>query len=364
MYCSAFLSALREAKGINHSMDKIIGGEFAIDPISFLGAEKTLKRSGNIDYSSGRCALFAILKDIEYEHGAQEILLPDYLCDSITRTVIDAGWKYKFYKIDAGLNADFISIQDGINENCRVILLINYFGMTDLSGIISKIKVQIFNAVIVIDNVQALFEPVADDADYVFTSYRKWFPCPDGAHAYKKNQGKIRSLPMKPNRFAQYKFAGNVLKSFSAHVDDNISLNLLGEGEKILDVEYLCECSEITKRIAETLDFEKIAKRRRRNAKILHDVLEKLNILHIYEEEKTPLFVPIFIDSGDEIRRYFFRNRIFTPIHWPFVSTELNGKNDLYGRELSLICDQRYDEEDMRRQAEVLKQILYQLKED
>ena len=54
-----------------------------------------------------------------------------------------------------------------------------------------------------------------------------------------------------------------------------------------------------------------------------------------------------------------FKNNIFTPVHWPYESENLNGfiENQLYETELSLICDQRYSLNDMNRQIEVLSII-------
>ena len=56
-----------------------------------------------------------------------------------------------------------------------------------------------------------------------------------------------------------------------------------------------------------------------------------------------------------------FNNNIFTPVHWPYVSKELNGyiKNTIYETELSLICDQRYTIDDMNIQIEVLRNYAY-----
>lgn len=55
-----------------------------------------------------------------------------------------------------------------------------------------------------------------------------------------------------------------------------------------------------------------------------------------------------------------FSNNIFTPVHWPYESNKLNGtiKNPLYETEISLICDQRYSLEDMKRQIEVLEKCI------
>ncbi len=44
-----------------------------------------------------------------------------------------------------------------------------------------------------------------------------------------------------------------------------------------------------------------------------------------------------------------FNENIFVPIHWPVEDVDMQGNNNLYKMELSLICDQRYEKEDMER---------------
>ena len=58
------------------------------------------------------------------------------------------------------------------------------------------------------------------------------------------------------------------------------------------------------------------------------------------------------------MKEEFYKNNIFTPIHWPKKNVAISGDNEIYNNELSLICDQRYTIEDMRRQVEVLKNFI------
>ena len=82
----------------------------------------------------------------------------------------------------------------------------------------------------------------------------------------------------------------------------------------------------------------------------------------IYEklsEADVPLFVPTMIkDDRDRLRRHLIDKKIYCPIHWP-ISEYHYGISDLskkiYEEELSLVCDQRYTEEDMNR-------IVYEIK--
>lgn len=283
------------------------------------------------------------------------VLLPNYLCESIANTVRDAGWTYSFYNINENLHIDFTSLEKG--KDCDVIVLINYFGMTKLNNDINKLRELIPGLVIIEDDVQAYYELNASIADYSFTSLRKWFPCPDGAEikSAKRLNGNIE---LHDNNWAQFKLAGNILKNYSDYIDDGIALALLNKGEEVLDAKYLSPCSEATKNIFTSLNLNEIARKRKRNAKILHKELSEMNIPHLYSENSVPLFIPIFIENRDELRRAFFAKQIFTPKHWPRMSDELNGMNSLYDTELSLICDQRYGIEDMMKQISVLKNFL------
>lgn len=103
------------------------------------------------------------------------------------------------------------------------------------------------------------------------------------------------------------------------------------------------------------LDREDAEKKRKRNAKILHEGLKKIGIIDIYREDAVPLFVPVLLKNRTEIRKKLFNHQIFCPLHWPHESAILQGQNILYDMELSLICDQRYDENDMKQILEILE---------
>lgn len=227
--------------------------------------------------------------------------------------------------------------------------------MIDLGEEIIRIKKSRPDLIVIEDDVQAFYEYRNSKADYSFTSLRKWFPCPDGAFIHTER--KLKDAPAFNSKWSQYKFAGNILKNYT-DVDDSICLELLQKGEELLDEEYHSSCSEASRKIFSNINLEDIADERRKNAKYLHEELLKLNVEHIYQEDTVPFFIPILIENRGTLRKAFFKNDIFTPVHWPVVSHELNGVNDIYDREISLICDQRYNLEDMKRQIAVLKQFL------
>jgi len=330
---------------------RVVGGEIAIEPQMLIEKGPVI----NIEYSSGRAALYCILRNIQkIFRGDGSILIPDYLCDSITNTIADAGWKYSFYHIDEELNVDDTEKLQLSEHNA--VLLINYFGLIDLKDTIRKIKKFDSSLVVIEDDVQAFYSYKESAADYSFTSLRKWFSCPEGA--FIKTSNAVKPVISDRSMFGQYKIAGNLLKSYSDIIDDSIYLELLKKGEELLDDEYLTECSHVSQVIFSNIDLKEVEEIRKNNAKILHEGLEKMGVKHLYKKNATPLFIPIFVDDRSSLRSLFFKNNIFTPVHWPHISVELNGTNEIYNRELSLICDQRYNENDMERQLEIISQFM------
>lgn len=79
----------------------MIGGEFPISVTDILNAEnRQLVFPDVYAYSSGRAALFQVLKFLRQEKGVSCILLPDYLCSSIFVPINALGLEYSFYPID------------------------------------------------------------------------------------------------------------------------------------------------------------------------------------------------------------------------------------------------------------------------
>lgn len=342
---------------INSLMNSVIGGEFAIH---LTLDNKLSNKDESILFSSGRAAFACILKSIykKYEKLNYKILIPDFLCSSITQVLLDFDYPYGFYHVNPDLLPDETDMLTKISCENYIILLISYFGIVDLSSISRKIKTNNEEHIIILDNVQNYFSYDNNVLfDFKFNSFRKWFPVPDGAQVVS-NKWELEKF-VKENQFAQYKFAGNFLKNFRNFINESVCLELIEKGESILDSDYLCSCSEITRYLLPKIDFEEIKHKRQENGLCLHNLLNEIGIKHLFSYDAIPMFIPIFINNRDNVRKMFFSNNIFTPIHWPYISEKLNGKkNSIYDMELSLICDQRYNYEDMKKQVEILKKCM------
>lgn len=335
----------------------MIGGEFQIAVTDILNAENRHLESPDVyAYSSGRAALYQILKYLNQEKGVTSVLLPDYLCSSILVPVQKLELDYFFYPIDEYLELERTSLAELYKKNAAV-LLINYFGLQDLSSQIKAIRGIDENAIIVEDDVQAYYEfkkPLCN-VDFKFTSLRKTFAVPDGGLVKTKY-----SLPKveSPNTFGQYKAAAALLKSMrEGNFNDNIYLEMFEKGESLIDDELECGMSLIAEKLYSYVDEERVKVRRLNNATYLLEQLKPLGIKPLLSltDNHVPLFIPVVLNNRDDVRRAMFQKEIFCPVHWPLDGMNVKRGEQMSREELSLIIDQRYGRKEMDEIISVLK---------
>ena len=75
-------------------------------------------------------------------------------------------------------------------------------------------------------------------------------------------------------------------------------------------------------------------------------------------ENKTPLFVPIYVQDRNKVRKYMFQHNVFCPVHWPLEGLSLKKGAEMAEHELSLIVDQRYTHKDMEYILDLLSQTI------
>ena len=334
----------------------MIGGEFQIAVTDILNAGIKHTVLHNVyTYSSGRAALYQILKFLKLEKGVKHILLPNYLCSSVLVPVKTLGLDFTFYPIDEQLELEPSSFAKLYKKDSAV-LVINYFGLKDLIVQIQAIRSLDDQAIIIEDDVQAYYEfkKSLGDVDFKFTSLRKTFAVPDGG-LVKTNQSMPKAET--PNTFGQYKAAAALLKSMrEGNFNDQIYLEMFEKGESLIDSELECGMSHIAEKLFDALEEERVKIRRLNNAKYLIEQLDKVGIKPLLPltEDHVPLFIPIVLNNRDEVRKRMFQNEIFCPVHWPLEGLDLKRGKVMAKTELSLIIDQRYGRKEM---DEILKSL-------
>ena len=325
----------------------MIGGEFEIDLNK--RSDRFIPAPDTYYYASGRTALYQILKSIAPIR--RRVWLPDYLCHTIVEAVVKAGYEYSFYELDACFMATTAALESSGFQAGDIVLIINYFGLQDLTQVAKGIKDAFPEATVIEDDVQAYWaftEKGNPYADYRFTSLRKALPVPDGGLVYTKNEMPAASCP---NTFAQLKIDAGVMKSNRGKegIRDEEYLSLFEEGARLINENYESVMSPMGQSLFAGVDVDEAKQRRQLNSAYLMNGLAAMGIstLVTIPMDSAPLFIPIYLDNRDEVRRRMFAHHVFCPVHWPLNGLPLKRGAEMAKHELSLIVDQRYSEIDM-----------------
>ena len=307
---------------------------------------------GDVKYLlTGRTALDFIIRDILAEHDVKSVLMPSYCCHTMIMPFTLHGIEVRFYDVffDGGLTVDV--------PECRkneLFLYIKYFGYEALQGEIGE------HELIIEDQTHSWMNGVESKADYTYASYKKWTGISGIARAVKKH-GKFIEFPLADNiAFNEMREKAFSLKKH--YIENGIGnklefLDLFDKAEVLIETDY-CGYRPSQRAFEQLLELNRgsICEKRRRNAEFLIDELKRIpNIQLLYDhigEKDVPLFVPILAENRNALRRYLIDNNIYLPVHWPFSDCH-KGISEratrLYDQELSVVCDQRYELDDMER---------------
>ncbi len=305
---------------------------------------------------SGRNAIDIALKDILNNRTIQRVLAPSYCCVSMLQSFIDRDLKIEFY--DVGYRDGSFTYQVPDANEHTIVLIMSYFGLdaTAERGAIQKLREK--GAVIIEDVTHSLLSntPFSEECDYAVASLRKWFAIPTGGWIGKKS-GMISEKPnLDSNHAVEEKISGMKEKydylTGKINSKENFLLTQAKFDNDLIHVDRMLKIDDTSLRIIEGTDVNAVVERRRKNTEALLAGLRDLDgkimtLPKVDLENDTPLFLPIFMktEDRDELRKYLIGKGIYCPIHWPEV---MGAKIGIRANELSLICDQRYSEGDMK----------------
>lgn len=335
-----------------------IGSEFCLSEIESVKTSNALFWASYFNFVfSGRTAIETALRN---EKNIKKAMLPSYCCDSMIEPFRRAKIEVYFYPVYFDKS---IMVKIDIPNDVDCLLWCNYFGfevsMPDLGAFKGR-------GGIVIEDITHSFlslKQFHESSDYLVASLRKWEPVLCGGYFVSRKSTKVDfKLEQPPSVFLNKKTKAMKMKSQylseNLDIDKTAFLNAFSESNEWLAENYSgLAIDEYSKQIFLNADYRKQRDIRINNARILYEGLEAnqdIGFLFPIHRMDCPLFVPVIIANGkrDVIRKKLIDNRIYCPVHWPHPSAEC--QSNLYELELSLICDQRYNEDDMRRIVEVL----------
>ncbi|MCM1060383.1 MAG: hypothetical protein NC452_08815 [Eubacterium sp.] len=326
-----------------------IGSEYWDTPI---GKKNNFFKENTNWFISGRSALQAIIKELD---GVRTAALPSWCCHTMIKPFTDAGIEVCLYPVypENGI------IQE-INTDCDILFLMDYFGYTSENTA--------NHPLIIRDVTHSVFSYDYNDADYYFGSLRKWCGVWTGGYAYAKDGHKIQNganenieyITLRKNAMERKScYINGIPDKNGNYVKNKDYLKIYAHAEEILESCGVYPAAERDVELAKMLDIEYVKLRRRANAKILMAALNDFLIFPELKEHECPMFVPVLVPNGkrDELRNYLIDHNIYCPVHWQISEYHKLDKKTavFYNNELSLVCDQRYNAEDMMKMANIIK---------
>ena len=263
---------------------------------------------------NGRSSFDIIIKFIK----PKKIFLPYYACKDLLKVVKLNKIKYRHYSIDK----TFKPKNKLILKKNEYALLINYFGIENIKkskkNYIYDFSLSFFNN--------------TKNHDLFFNSVRKFIYTSCGSFlSLKKFNKKIYSEKFKneniiPKNYKQFKY--NEKKQ-------NIITKLFSN--KYLDKHLIYQ------------DLKKIQNIRKRNYSFFYNHLKNINILKLKKKAHGPLYFPLLLNNGEQVREALNKIKIYTPIIWENLkkTKQFSFEYHLAKNCIFLPVDQRYDIKDM-----------------
>ena len=344
-----------------------IGGGFSLSDDEAAGENKDpalwLPRVSDSAFTlAGRGAIELALTDIAAKKRIRTALVPSYLSFGMLQPFIEKDIRYEFY--DVSWNGEHFEYKIDAGKSADVVLITTYYGV-DPAYTDEWIRRLHKKGCIVIEDITHMLlskRQGSEFADYYTASLRKWFALPSGGWI-GRTKGKLKQKPF---------LSGDDKTHYVTHAMRSKEDYLTGKLDKKQDILIEAENFETwlvlmdamtkidtlsLKRLWKT-DIDQIRKARIRNAGRLFEKLGDVKELTFLQKEEDlgehcPLGVPVLVAGGlrNDLAKALAEEGIFCHVNW---AERMGADAGIRDSELTLVCDQRYDIDDMDRTASVV----------
>lgn len=314
-------------------------------------------------FSSGRDAIFSVLSNLP----AQRIWLPDFICKAIVDVVLQADKEIHFYSVNEQLLPDgawLSQLQSG-----DVVWISHLFGITphDILGRVAQTDAVVISDLSHTVFHQSAWQAIAGKSTYIFSSLRKTMALPDGAFVgshqveiFAPREAADEGLWV-PRAAALLSRGGSANQGFMS--DENVPLFKKAElwmdsnpaaARKMSD----CSRSLLATRSEGDWETDRLATHRNQALMATH-LSDKVQCPQVRPTRTLPdiaictFFVVLLdCDKRNKIKQVLADQRIYCPVHWD--TTFLNREHALSKKILSIPCDARYSDRDMKYIATII----------
>lgn len=312
-------------------------------------------------YANGRQCIKALIE----QNGWQRIWMPQYFCYEVIETIKTIGVEIIYY-VDYPTCDDINSISKLKFETGDVLFRVNYFGLRNYRDE-KNISIPVIE-----DHSHDLLGHWAlySNADWCIASLRKSLPIAEGGMLWSPKSKTIEKKPILTSENCSIaKIRWEAMAQKSTYL----------EGKGTLKNEFRTKFIN-TEEILSSLPFSLIDSEsinylnhfdinawyniKKKNWKYLRDTfLKDINILSPEEEFCNPFSFIIIMDNmktRELVYKKLIQTAIYPAILWNIPSDTIVEPpvNDISGRILSIHCDGRYAEGDVRELSYKLRQVL------
>ncbi len=320
-------------------------------------------------FGCARHVLRRLLQHGSVSRGWKRLWIPSYFCQEVLSSILSGNIELSLYPDcpgDAGPQLDGIETRPG-----DVVLLVNFFGLRH-KGSIDRSHLR--NMEVIEDHSH---DPWSDwartsNADWCIASLRKTLPLPDGGVLWSAAGHELpAAVPATAahQRAALEKFTAMVLKGLYLEgypVEKDTYLRLLHSGEHQLGEGEVSGMLDWTRSLLSSFPVAKWRNLRRRNHQVLSAELSNLRGVEVLQPRNglstCPFSGILLFDSPQKrsrVREKLIAARVYPAILWPLEKTPVAGvsqkEQDFSQRMLSVHCDMRYDETEMKYVTSLIK---------
>lgn len=303
----------------------------------------------------GRSAIWHAVKMLNLKEN-DVIMMPSYHCSVEVEAILQAGAKIKFFEIDNNMNADLKDIETKIDENTKAIFIIHYFGFPQPILEIKKIC-ENYKLYLIEDCAHAFLSSTAGRylgtfGDFGILSMQKFLPLPNGGVLLINNTNfkkhfklippneisVIRSLflnflnNLEINHNNAYQIINlsmiTLIKKFLNTIKKQSNLKIINPTSVDFNLSMAnLAMSNISKRILNNIDFNKMIIIRRQNYNFLLEKLKNIPQIKIcfpkLPQGVCPYFFPIEVKNNCHLYEKLKKQGIYTFIFGEFLHNVL-----------------------------------------
>ena len=352
-----------------------IGKWQSICPETLQGTEAKKDTENMKLFSIGREAISHILKTNSFTK--KTVLLPNFTCFTVLDPFEQDGWEMHFYRYNKNLTIDDDYFPDLYNKTRPSVCL--FQALSGMGFAESENKLIDFahknGCMTVVDQTQDIYNSKNNPSvDYYCGSLRKWYPFPDGAFLYSEKHSINGCDNLVENHIYRTSMGLCMFAGYLNSVYNNPFFGYLFSLMWTFSVSYIGgttiaahTMSDYSRKILLQQNEAVNSEKRSENFRYIYWGIKDLKtvkpaFVDIERLQCIPLSFPVYAKNRRKFSAFLRSKGINTQLLWskpPYIKEHIaldESTEYIYSHILSLPCDQRYDENDMKKMVDVIRE--------